>query len=118
MTRKLYKHKLLLDESFPVRVYLRKLNALYDVKHVSGDLHKDGIRDGLVYELAQKLGRLIITHNDRDFRPFAEKSNKTGVVGVSQNLKPEQIDTKLVAFLKKQSPQSLYGAFHYISGES
>jgi hypothetical protein len=29
-----------------------------------------------------------------------------------------QMDTKLVAFLRKGSPKSLYGASHYISGET
>ena len=77
-----------------------------------------GLTDPEVYEVAKKLGRLVVTHNDQDFRPYADKSLHSGVIGVSQNLKPPQMDTKLVALLRKTSYKNLYGAFHYISGET
>jgi len=118
MTRKLYKHKLLLDENFPARTRLPKLNQLYDVKHLRDDLGITGIKDPPVHAVAASQRRLVITFNAEDFRPLTKKSEDSGVIGVSTNLTSNQIDTKLVAFLKKQSPKSLYGAFHYISGES
>jgi predicted nuclease of predicted toxin-antitoxin system len=118
MKRILHKHKLLLDENFRPRTRFPKLNELYDVKHIADDLRKGGLRDREVYEVARSQKRLVITYNDKDFRPFADKSTESGIIGVSPNLTLAQIDTKLVAFLKKANQKSLYGAFHYISGES
>ena len=68
------KPKLLLDENFEPRSYLPKLNQLYDVKHVVDDLHKNGLKDHKVYELAVEQGRLVVTYNYKDFLPFADKS--------------------------------------------
>ena len=118
MTRKLYKHKLLLDENFPPRRRFSKLNQLYDVKHIREDFGYVGLNDPPVHKVAIEQGRLVITFNDKDFRPLAEKSTKSGVVGISPNLTYSQLDTKLCAYLRKTSPKSLYGAFHYISGET
>src|SRR3712207_978664 len=118
MTRRFYKDKLLLDENMSFRRLFPKLNRKNDVKHVTEDLQKSGIADSEVYELAVSLNRLIITFNYKHFLRFVKKSPQAGIIGISGNLSESQMDTKLVAFLKKQSPQSLYGAFHYISGES
>src|SRR3954447_10447593 len=118
MIRNQPKPKLLLDENFEPRIHLPKLNQLYDVKHVAEDLHKGGISDSAVYALAVKQGRLVVTYNEKDFRSFAKTSVNSGVIGVSTNLTAAQIDTKLVALLKKSSQKGLYGAYHYISGES
>ena len=118
MIHRTFKPKLLLDENMPYRRHLPNLNRSFDVKHVSEDFHKAGIPDSEVYELAVKRGRLVVTQNDKDFRPFAAKSLESGIIGVSTNLTPPQIDTKLVALLRKSSQKQLYGAFNYISGES
>jgi predicted nuclease of predicted toxin-antitoxin system len=118
MIHKTFKPKLLLDENFPIRVYFPILNSRYDVKHISEDLHKDGIKDPEVYELAKQQKRLVVTYNNKDFRPFADMSQESGIIGISQNLTFSQIDTKLAALLKKNSSKNLYGAFHYISGET
>ena len=118
MTQKFYKHKLLLDENFPQRTRLPKLNSLYDVKHVALDLHKAGTKDPQVYQLACQENRLLVTYNFSDFRSLPKPSDTGGVVGVSGNLTYSQIDTKLVAYLKKQNPKNLYGKANYISGES
>jgi predicted nuclease of predicted toxin-antitoxin system len=119
MTHKLHKYKLLLDENFPRRIRFPKLNELYDVKHIVLDLGKrQGLADPDVYEVARNHKRIVITRNISDFRDLPKPADTAGVIGVSGNLTYEQIDTKLVAFLKKATPKSLYGAFHYISGES
>jgi predicted nuclease of predicted toxin-antitoxin system len=119
MTRRPYKHKLLLDENFPPRRRFPKLNELYDVKHIILDLHqREGQDDPAVYEIARKQQRLLITRNFADFRNLPTPSDTAGVIGMSGNLTYNQIDTKLVAFLKKESSKSLYSASHYISGES
>jgi predicted nuclease of predicted toxin-antitoxin system len=88
------------------------------VKHITKDLQKSGLSDHKVYEVAKEQGRLVVTYNDKDFLPFAETSEHSGVIGVSSNLTPPQIDTKLVALLRKSSQKRLYKAFTYISGES
>jgi len=118
MVSKTSKPKLLLDENCRPRKRFPKLNSLYDVKHVAEDLHKSGLKDREVYELAKEQGRLVVTYNDKDFLPFADKSEDSGVIGVSPNLSTAQIDTKLVALLRKSNRKSLYAAFHYISGET
>jgi predicted nuclease of predicted toxin-antitoxin system len=119
MTRRPYKHKLLLDENFPPRKRFPKLNALYDVKHIILDLHqREGQDDPAVYEIARKQQRLLITRNFDDFRNLPTPADTAGVIGISGNLTYAQIDTKLVAFLKRANPKRLYGSANYISGES
>src|SRR5262245_47226897 len=71
MPRKFYKFRLLLDENMPPRQRFPRLNSRYDVKHVRDDLHKTGIKDPLVYDLARELNRLLITFNGDDFNPTA-----------------------------------------------
>ena len=112
------KPKLLLDENFDTRPYLPILNQSYDVKHVTADLHRSGLSDEEVYELAVKQGRVVVTYNYKDFRPFATKSQHSGVIGVSTNLTRAQVDTKLTALIRKTPTKSLYGAAHYVSRET
>ena len=112
------KPKLLLDENFSPRSRLPKLNQRYDVKHIRDDFGLVGLKDPPVYAVAVKEQRLLITFNPDDFRPLVANKEASGVIGVSHNLTDAQIDTKLVALLRKTSPKSLYGAFHYISGET
>lgn len=118
MTKRLYKHKLLLDENFPVRSYFPKLNRRYNVKHLTSDLNLASLPDPKVYKLAQKQGLIIVTYNIKDFAPFAETSTKTGVIGVSPNLPAEQIDKKLTSLLMKSTKKALFGKLTTISGES
>lgn len=118
MPRRVYKHKLLLDENFPLRNKLRRCNHRFNLKHLTGDLKLSGLTDSEIYSLAQKLRRLIVTFNDKDFRLLIFKSQNTGVIGVSANITHEQIDKKLMALLTKSGPKELYGKFTYISGET
>ena len=69
-----------------------------------------------VYEFARRDKRLVVTYNEKDFRKLADKSEDTGIIGVSGNLSPEQIDTKLTALLLKSKPKDLYGKFAPLSG--
>jgi predicted nuclease of predicted toxin-antitoxin system len=66
MPKGFYKHKLLLDEQMSPRQYLPHLNEHLDVKHIKHDLHHAGMDDPLVYELASKQGRIILTTNVKD----------------------------------------------------
>lgn len=116
-TKRFYKHKLLLDENFPIRIHFSTLNSRFDVKHVGADLNQEGSSDPEVYALARKEGRLIVTRNIKDFQELALKSNDTGVIGVSPNLTFKQVDKKLTALLKKTTKKSLFGKLTTISGE-
>lgn len=117
MPRKFYKHKLLLDEGFLYRQRLPILNSRFNVRHITGDFGYSGLRDEEVYEFGVKQKRHIITFNDKDFRPLAEKSKEMGVIGISANLTADSIDKKLTALLMKSGKKQLLGKFTYISGE-
>src|SRR5436305_5017178 len=118
MSRTPTKPKLLLDENFPPRARLPKRNQRYGVKHIRDDFGYVGLKDPPVYEVAVKEHRLLVTFNPDDFRPLVENREASGVIGVSHNLTNAQIDTKLVALLRKSSHKRLYGQFHYITGET
>ena len=118
MTKRFHKHKLLLDENFPVRSYFPNLNKVHDLKHIAADLNLAGSPDIKVYKFAQRTSRIVVTYNIKDFIPLVENNTKTGVIGVSANLSPEQIDKKLTALLNKSSKKSLLGKLTLISGET
>lgn len=117
-TKRFYKHKLLLDENFPIRKHFPTLNRRFDVKHVGADLNLEGLSDPGVYALARKESRLIITRNIKDFKELALTSDDTGVIGISQNLTFDQVDKKLTALLNKSTKKSLFGKLTTISGET
>lgn len=118
MTKRFYKHRLLLDENFPVRSYFPKLNSRFDLKHLTEDLNLASLSDPLVYKLAKKDGRIIVTYNVKDFISFIENDTKSGLIGVSPSLQPDQVDKKLTALLNKSSKKSLLGKLTMITGES
>jgi predicted nuclease of predicted toxin-antitoxin system len=118
MPKRFYKFKLLLDENMPPRQRFPRLNSRFDVKHIRDDLNQAGLKDPPVYELAKALNRLIITFNGDDFKKMVVQSTKTGVINISQNLRNDQIDTKLTAFLTKSSPSALFGKFNDLTGET
>ena|SRR3989344_6230759 len=117
-TKRFYKHKLLLDENFPIRKHFPFLNRRFDLKHVGVDLNLEGLSDPEVYALARKENRLVVTRNIKDFRELALTSNDTGVIGISPNLIFEQIDKKLTALLNKSTKKSLFGKLTTISEET
>jgi len=118
MPRKFYKFRLLLDENMPPRQRFPRLNSRYDVKHVRDDLHKTGIKDPLVYELARELNRLLITFNGDDFKKLVIKSTTTGVINVSANMRNDHMDTKVTALLTRSRPGELFGKFTDVTGET
>lgn len=77
------KYNILLDENFPPRASLKRLNNRFNLKHLAHDLNKGGLKDPEVYKLAEKLKRIIVTFNDKDFKDLASKSINTGIIGVS-----------------------------------
>ena len=118
MTKKFYKHKLLLDENFPVRSYFPNVNKRFDLKHLAEDLNLASLPDPKVYKLAQKEERIIVTYNVKDFTSLIENDKKTGLIGVSPSLQPDQVDRKLVSLLNKSTKKSLLGKLTTISGET
>jgi len=118
ITKRFFKHKLLLDENFPIRKYFHTLNRRFDVKHVGDDFNLEGLSDPEVYVLARKQGRLVVTRNIKDFKELALTGNDTGVIGISPNLTFDQIDKKLTALLNKSTKKSLFGKLTTISGET
>jgi predicted nuclease of predicted toxin-antitoxin system len=115
MPKRFYKHKLLLDENMPIRQDFPLPNELFDVKHIRDDLHKEGLLDPQVYDLAVQLQRLVVTYNVKHFRKLASQSPNSGVIGVSAHLSFQQIDTKLTALLIKSSEKALASKFTSLS---
>jgi hypothetical protein len=118
MSPKFHKYKLLLDENMPPRTDFKRLNHIFDVKHISIDLNKSGLLDEKVHKEAAKLHRLVVTFNGDDFKSLVAKLKTTGILYVSDNLSSEQIDTKLTALLLRSTPNSLYGRFTTLTGET
>ncbi len=125
MAHRFHKHKLLLDENFAPRFKFPRLNGLFDVKHLRDDLkhlrddlHKNGISDAQVYDLAVKLKRLIVTYNAKDFKALAPRSQDTGIIGISPNLSSQHIDKKLTALLVKSNEQVLQGTYTTLTSET
>lgn len=111
MSLKFYKHKLLLDEGIFSRKSLKRINSRYNIKHIKHDLDRGGIEDTEVYKIACDQERIIITYNIKDFKKFATKNKKTGIIGINQSVTPDYLDSKLNALLSKNPVKRFYGRF-------
>ena len=109
-----HKHKLLLDECCSVRKYFPRTNNFHHVEHIVEDCKKGGLTDPEVYKLACSKGFLLITENKKHFTKIV-KSYGAGIIGLSGNMTDPQIDSKLMIFLKKNSPKKLKGKYHQLS---
>ncbi len=109
MVKRFYKHKLLLDENMLPRVMLSSINEYFDVKHVDHDLKLGGISDREVYKLAVSQKRIILTHNVKHFVPLAGTLSDFGVIAIPSHWKPDLLDSKLTALLKKRSSSYFKG---------
>lgn len=118
MTKRFFKHKILLDEDVHYRDYFPTLNSLFDVKHITQDYNQIGLKDPQVYKFATKEGRILVTFNTKDFRELATTSNKIGVIGISANLAIDVIDKKLTALFRKATEKSLLGKLTTLTGET
>src|SRR3990167_2868421 len=117
MVRKFRKHKLLLDEGFPVRAYFPLLNSRFDVKHITQDFKQVSLSDSEVHRFAADHDRIVVTLNIKDFKPIFPTNKNTGVIGVSANLPYDQVDKKLTALLIKSTKRQLLGRLNVITGE-
>lgn len=115
MPPRFYRHKLLLDEGLYPRKSLPRINNRHDVKHIKHDFHHGGVTDEKIYKLAVKQKRIIVTYNTRDFRNMAKESASSGIIGVSQRLTPDQLDTRLNAILSNNSGKTFYGKYTPLS---
>ena len=70
-------------KDFPLVPNFPMLNHRFDVKHVKNDLKHIGLPDEKVYAPAAQLKRLIVTYNEKHFKPLAPQSKDTGVIGVT-----------------------------------
>jgi hypothetical protein len=52
----------------PPRQRFPRLNSRFDLKHIRDDFSQLGLKDPVVYDLAAKRNRLIITFNGTDFK--------------------------------------------------
>ena len=118
MVRKFRRHKLLLDEGFPVRSYFPRLNRRFDLKHIAQDFKKVGLTDRQVHRFAAEHDRIVVTLNIKDFKPLSPTSKNTGLIGISASLPFDQVDKKLTALLNKSTKKQLLGELTIISRES
>ena len=118
MSRRLHKYKLLLDENLSPRTAFPRLNGLFDVKHVRDDFQRGGLSDPQVYDLAVAKQRVLVTYNVKHFQPLAGSKADAGIIGISANLPPSQIDTKLIALLTRSTSKRLAGTFTTLTGET
>ena len=107
--RKFYRHKLLLDEQFPSKSFFPRTNSRFNLKHIVGDYHQGGLSDLEIYKMGIKEKRLIVTLNIRHFQKLVNHTDETGIIGISGNLKFDQIDKKLSSLLLKFSEKELWG---------
>ena len=112
MTKRFYKHKVLLDENMPVRTAFPRLNEHFDVKHVRDDLHQGETEDPDVYQLATVQNRILVTFNGDDFRPLVGALEADpGVMDVPAGWEAAAIDSKLTALRMRHGPKYFMG--HY-----
>ena len=98
-TKRLQKHRLLLDEALPPKQRYPKLNSFHDVKHIEHDLKMGGSNDKNVYKYAIKEDRILITFNVKDFKPMLK--NKTpSIIALSTNLTNNEADLKICKLLR------------------
>ncbi len=116
MTKPFYKHKLLLDEHLEHRRAYPQLNKHFDVKHIADDLHHAGIEDAKILKLALAQGRIILTHNVKDFKLLLNQFSP-GLIGIPEMWTAKRIDTKLTALFIKHSTRFFKGRYRSLAEE-
>ena len=116
MPKPFYKHKTLLDEHLPPRQVLSRLNHHFDVKHIKHDLNLASLPDPEIYELALSQGRMILTINDKDFRPLLGEDSP-GIIGIPEAWSENRIDSKLTALLMRHGSNYFRGRYRSLAAE-
>ena len=83
--------RILVDEDSQARAQLNILRGdVHDVVAV-GELGRNGIPDPEVFDLAQSLERVLLTHNTEDFHELhREKPGHRGIMAVHRNSDPRK----------------------------
>ncbi len=115
-SKKHTRHKLLLDEGLPRKESFPKLNNLHTIRHINHDLKKGGSKDKSIYDLAEKMGYIVVVFNTKDFKPLITK-NTPSVISLSTGLTNSQIDVKVCKVLKKLKPSEAKGHLISITNE-
>ena len=93
---------------FPRREKFPSLNNYHDLKHITHELHKSGIKDEEVISIAKRQQRIIITKNIKHFYERC-RIRKVDVLGISEIVTPEELDKKIMANLKKRRIKKMTG---------
>lgn len=117
MSKRYFRHKLLLDENLQPRQRYPRLNEHFDVKHVEHDLHRGGVTDPVVYDIAVSEGRIVLTEDERHFRSQVGTKDDTGVIAIPPHWTPKQVDSKLTALLMRHGPNYFAGKYHTLTEE-
>jgi len=110
MTTRQKRCRLLLDEMLPRRDKYPLLNNYHDVRHIVHDLKKEGISDLELIKLASKTGRIVITKNIKHLKELGLRY-QVDIIGVTEILPPERMDSKIVAILKRRTSKNMTGRF-------
>lgn len=116
MPHRPHKHSLLLDECCAVKEYYPRINNFHRVQYIVADCKQTKLSDPEVYKYACNHGLLLITLNKKHFNKIVHKDG-SGIIGVSGNMTPDQIDNKLSAFLRRHSSAQLKGQYFQLTNE-
>jgi len=108
------RYKLLLDEMLPRREKLPELNRTHDLKHIVHDLGKSGLSDKRILVIAKRQNRIVVTKNVRDFQGLCTEKG-VDMVGVTEALLPEELDKKIMAYLRRRTAGRMTGTYHRIT---
>src|SRR5258706_14871081 len=116
MPKRFYKHKVLLDENMPPRIYFPRLNAHFDIKHIRHDLNLPAISDLEIYDLAVAQSRIILTLNIKHFILLAGTKTDAGIIGLTGS-NWTSIDTRLTSLLIKHKASFFANRLLTLGGE-
>jgi hypothetical protein len=111
------RHKLLLDEGLPRKESFPQANNYHNLKHIVHDFDKGGASDKIVYDIANRDGRLVVVFNTKDFRQLITPKS-VSVISLSTNLTDKQVDLKLCKLLRLLKPSQLKGHLFPITNNS
>lgn len=99
--------RLLLDEMHPSRNNFPLLNNHHDLKHIFHDFKLSGIKDPRVVSIAKNEGRILISKNEKHMIELCEEE-KVSLICVTERTPHEEIDLKIMAYLKKKRNQDVF----------
>lgn len=111
------RHRLLLDEGLPRKEAYPQANNYHNLKHIVHEIGKGGVKDSVIYAIANKEERLLVVFNTKHFRPLILPKSVT-VISLSTNLTDKQVDLKLCKVLRHLKPSQLKGYLITITNNS